>query len=98
MLSCASLFCIDIRKSFKILSSNLYLSIAQQLASPLQVRQGEGPVLRQFFINWSNAEATAYFVSAITKATAVPGVDATFTDDSPGVPAEHPEVQVWVKG
>ena len=58
-----------------------------------QVRPGVGPWLRQYFINWSHPEAASYFVAAITNATLVPGVDGTFTDDSPGVPAEHPEVQ-----
>ena len=78
-------------------ASHLFQSMASLHASSLQVRAGEGPVLRQFFINWSNPEATRYFVAAITNATAVPGVDATFTDDSPGVPAEHPELQVRVE-
>ena len=65
---------------------------------PLQLRnrstgRGEGPWLRQYFINWSNPDAAAYFVAATTDATAVDGVDATFADDATGVPAEHPELQ-----
>jgi hypothetical protein len=59
---------------------------------PRQVRPGMGPVLRQWFIDWRNPHAAAYFVDAITQATAVPGVDATFADDSIGVPDEHPEI------
>ena len=58
-----------------------------------QVRPGQGPMMKQYFINWSNPDASAYFVGAITNATSVEGVDSTFTDDSPGVPAEHPELQ-----
>lgn len=59
---------------------------------PRRIRPGMGPVLRQYFIDWRNPQATAYFVHAIVAATTAPGVDATFADDSPGVPAEHPEV------
>ena len=62
-----------------------------------QVRAGQGPWLRQFFTNWSNPEAAAYFVAAMTNATAVDGVDSSFTDDSPGIPAEHPEIQPLLK-
>eukprot|EP00040_Diaphanoeca_grandis_P039805 m.5018 g.5018 ORF g.5018 m.5018 type:complete len:391 (-) comp3944_c0_seq1:269-1441(-) len=52
-----------------------------------------GPLLNQWFIDWRNPDAAAYFAEAILNATFLPGVDATFTDDLPGVPAEHPEVQ-----
>ena len=48
------------------------------------------PWLSQYFIDWRNEEAAAYFVGAIVHATFLPGVDGTFTDDSNGVPAEHP--------
>lgn len=58
-----------------------------------QVRSGQGPWLRQYFVNWSNPDAAEYFVAATVNATCVEGVDATFTDDSPGIPAEHPELQ-----
>jgi hypothetical protein len=49
--------------------------------------------MRQWIIDWRNPEAAEYFVSAILNSTFLHGVDATFTDDLPGVPAEHPEVQ-----
>lgn len=49
--------------------------------------------MSQFIVDWRNADAARYFVSAIMNSTFLPGVDATFTDDLPGVPAEHPEVQ-----
>ena len=48
------------------------------------------PWLSQWFIDWRNAEAAAYFVGAIVNSTFLPGVDGTFTDDSQGVPREHP--------
>ena len=40
----------------------------------------------QYFIDWRNTEAAAYFVSSIVNATTQPGVDITFTDDREGVP------------
>jgi hypothetical protein len=49
--------------------------------------------MSQWVIDWRNQDAAAYFVGAILNSTFLPGVDATFTDDLPGVPAEHPEVQ-----
>ena len=48
------------------------------------------PWLSQWFIDWRNPDATEYFVGAIVNATLLPGVDGTFTDDSNGVPMEHP--------
>ena len=48
------------------------------------------PWLSQWFIDWRNAEAAAYFVEAIVNSTFLDGVDGTFTDDSQGVPMEHP--------
>lgn len=48
------------------------------------------PWLSQWFIDWRNPDAAAYFVEAIVNATFLPGVDGTFTDDSVGVPMEHP--------
>ena len=48
------------------------------------------PWLSQWFIDWRNAEAAAYFVAAIVNSTFLDGVDGTFTDDSQGVPREHP--------
>eukprot|EP00040_Diaphanoeca_grandis_P000601 m.15951 g.15951 ORF g.15951 m.15951 type:complete len:408 (+) comp10795_c0_seq2:211-1434(+) len=56
------------------------------------VRAGVGPLLNQYFIDWRNSDATTYFVSAIVNATRQTGVDSTFTDDSTGVPDEHPEI------
>ena len=52
-----------------------------------------GPRMSQYIIDWRNIDAADYFVGAILNSTFRPGVDATFTDDLPGVPAEHPEVQ-----
>lgn len=49
--------------------------------------------MSQWIIDWRNQDAADYFVEAILNSTFLPGVDATFTDDLPGVPAEHPEVQ-----
>lgn len=48
------------------------------------------PWLSQWFIDWRNPDAAAYFVGAIVNASFLPGVDGTFTDDSEGVPMEHP--------
>jgi hypothetical protein len=44
----------------------------------------------QFFIDWRNADAAAYFVAAIVNTTLQDGVDLTFTDDRDGIPVEHP--------
>ena len=46
-------------------------------------------VFSQYFIDWRNREAAAYFVDAILNATFLPGVDGTFTDDSNGAGMEH---------
>ena len=46
----------------------------------------------QFFIDWRNMDAAAYFVGAIVNATLQDGVDATFTDDREGIPNEHPHL------
>jgi hypothetical protein len=43
----------------------------------------------QYFIDWRNADAAAYFVGAIVNASFLPGVDGTFTDDSNGAGMEH---------
>lgn len=48
------------------------------------------PFLNQYFIDWRNPDAAAYFVSAIVNSTFLPGVDGTFTDDSQGAGMEHP--------
>lgn len=47
------------------------------------------PMLSQWFIDWRNRDASAYFVGAILNSTFLPGVDGTFTDDSQGAGAEH---------
>ena len=47
------------------------------------------PWLSQWFIDWRNPDAAAYFVEAIVNATFLPGVDGTFTDDSVGVPSKQ---------
>lgn len=44
----------------------------------------------QFFIDYRNADAAAYFVRAIVNATVAYGADLTFTDDRDGIPVEHP--------
>jgi hypothetical protein len=45
------------------------------------------PWLSQWFIDWRNQDAAAYFVEEIVNATFLPGVDGTFPDDSQGVRA-----------
>lgn len=47
----------------------------------------------QFFWDFRNASASAYFISSVLSSLSDPAVDGTFTDDVTGVPAEHPEVQ-----
>ena len=44
----------------------------------------------QFFIDYRNADAAAYFVASIVNATVRLGADLTFTDDRDGIPVEHP--------
>lgn len=47
----------------------------------------------QYFIDWRNADAAAYFVSSILDVvTSSPAVDGTHTDDREGLPNEHPTV------
>lgn len=43
----------------------------------------------QFFIDYRNADAAAYFVASIVNATLAYDVDLTFTDDRDGIPVEH---------
>ena len=52
-------------------------------------RRSEGD---QYFIDWRNAEAAAYFVGSILAVVADPAVDGTHTDDREGLPNEHPTV------
>ena len=47
------------------------------------------PMLSQYFIDWRNRDAAAYFVNAILNSTFLAGVDGTFTDDSNGAGMEH---------
>lgn len=63
-----------------------------QARGPPPHRPVIGPQMREYYIDWRNPEAAAYFVDAIVNTTMAPGVDATFTDDSWGLPAEHPTV------
>ena len=65
----------------------------QWAPGPDRAHQHYGPAMRQYFIDWRNADAAMYFVDAIVNTTLADGVDATFTDDLPGVPQEHPEVR-----
>lgn len=46
----------------------------------------------QYFWNFSNPEAAAYFISSIMTSVSDPFVDGTFLDDVTGIPSEHPEV------
>jgi hypothetical protein len=60
------------------------------------VRVGPGkvsPLMSQWLIDWRSPDAAEYFTEAVVNSTSRSGVDATFTDDLPGVPTEHPEVQ-----
>jgi hypothetical protein len=66
-------------------------SVYDDLRQPPTGAKGQPmPWLSQWFIDWRNAEAAAYFIEAIVNSTHLPGVDGTFTDDSVGVPTEHP--------
>jgi hypothetical protein len=51
--------------------------------------QQPSPTFSQYFIDWRNRAAAAYFVGAIVNASFLPGVDGTFTDDSNGAGMEH---------
>lgn len=46
----------------------------------------------QFFIDYRNNDAAAYFVASIVNATVALGADLTFTDDRDGIPNEHPQL------
>jgi len=46
----------------------------------------------QFFIDYRNADAAAYFVRAIVTLLVENDIDATFTDDRDGIPVEHPQL------
>ena len=52
---------------------------------------------RQWFWNHSNPAAAAYFVSSVVGSLMVDGsADCTFTDDTCGVPEEHPQVMTRI--
>lgn len=52
----------------------------------------------QFFIDWRNADAAAYFVDSILRVvTSDAAVDGTHTDDREGLPNEHPTVAAELK-
>lgn len=51
----------------------------------------------QFFIDYRNADAAAYFVSSIVNATIKYNVDLTFTDDRDGIPVEHPDLPATLR-
>ena len=63
------------------------------LDMPRTVGGRAAPLLSQWYIDWRNAEAAAFFAGAIVNSTLLHGVDATFTDDLPGAGAEHSELQ-----
>ena len=46
----------------------------------------------QFFIDYRNMDAAAYFVGSIVNATVALDADLTFTDDRDGIPVEHPQL------
>jgi hypothetical protein len=46
--------------------------------------EDDGPLMSQWFIDWRNPDAAAYFVGSIVNSTRLNGVDATFSDDAPG--------------
>ena len=47
----------------------------------------------QYFWDYRNPEAAAYFVSSVVKSLDSPYVDGTFTDDVGGLPEEHKNAQ-----
>jgi hypothetical protein len=47
---------------------------------------------RQWFWDHTNAEASEYFVSSVVESLKGDAADCTFTDDTGGLPAEHPAV------
>jgi hypothetical protein len=58
-------------------------------------RRAEGD---QYFIDWRNIDAAAYFVDSIVRlATSDAAVDGTHTDDREGLPNEHPTVAAALK-
>lgn len=51
----------------------------------------------QFFIDYRNPAAAAFFIDSIVNVTIDLGVDATFTDDRDGVPVEHASLPALLK-
>ena len=60
---------------------------------PRTVGPASTTLLSQWFIDWRNPDAAAYFAEAIVNSTYLEGVDATFTDDLPGAGQEHAGLQ-----
>jgi hypothetical protein len=48
----------------------------------------------QYFIDFRNASAAAWYVSSVVASVSEAAIDGSFSDDVTGVPAEHPEVGV----
>ena len=51
---------------------------------------------RQWFWNHTNEEASDYFVSSLVESLQGSETDCTFTDDTRGLPAEHPAVMARI--
>lgn len=51
----------------------------------------------QYFIDWRNPDAAAYFVGSIVRVVSDPAVDGTHTDDREGLPNEHPTVAAQLR-
>ena len=57
-------------------------------------RRAEGD---QYFIDYRNPAAAAYFARAIVTLLVENDVDATFTDDRDGIPVEHPQLPALLR-
>lgn len=57
-------------------------------------RRAEGD---QYFIDYRNADAAAYFARAIVTLLVDNDIDATFTDDRDGIPTEHPQLPALLR-
>lgn len=51
----------------------------------------------QFFIDYRNADAAAYFTRAILTTLIDNDIDGTFTDDRDGIPVEHPTLPATLR-
>ena len=54
--------------------------------------RGNGSFGDQYFIDFRNASAAAWYVESVVGSVSETAVDGSFSDDVTGVPAEHPEV------